>query len=32
MTKQLNFLDMHNDLRVVFPIDFTANKNNLKSN
>ena len=30
MTKQMNF--MHNVLRIVFAIDFTANKNNLKSN
>ena len=29
MTKQVNF--MHNVLRIVFPIDFTVNKNNLKS-
>jgi len=25
------FLDMHNVVRTVFPLDFAANKNNLKS-
>ena len=29
MTKQVNF--MRNVLRIVFRIDFTANKNNLQS-